>query len=160
MEGEEAIGNELTYKYVQHPRANDLVVSNIAAVYGSVAVIPPVLEHVIISSEFTIMRLKNPYFDPWFLWGFLRSAEVKARLLSRSTGMNRHRVDWEMLKEIPVPLVDEGIQQQIGEQFKESVEYLRRAHTVRNEAADNLNNLLDLENEWAVQRLKAAKPPK
>jgi len=49
------------------------------------------------------MRLKDKRFHPWFLWGFLRSSEVRARLLSQSTGMNRHRIDWDLLRNLPVP---------------------------------------------------------
>lgn len=159
-EGESALGGELTYHEVWRAEANDLVASNIALALGSVCVMPPDLVHCLASSEYTIMRLKDKRFDPWFLWGFLRSSEVKARLLSQSTGLARHRVGWGVLQDIPVPLVDEGVQKRLGQKFRDSVESVRLAEKSRTAATKEMSGLLDLDNEWAVHRLRAAKPPK
>ncbi|MGI4792473.1 MAG: N-6 DNA methylase [Janthinobacterium lividum] len=159
-EGEKALGQELTYSDVQRPRIGDLVVSNIAAAMGSTCVIPEYLTHVIASSEFTIMRIKDDRFHPWFLWGFLRSIEVRARLVSQSSGTNRQRVGWDDLKALPVPLVDENTQKEFGEKFKTSVSAILQAERTRYEATAQMNQMLDLDNTWAVQRLKSAKPPR
>lgn len=159
-EGDTALGRELTYDRVQCPSDGDLVVSNIAAHLGSCAVIPADLQHTVLSSEFTIMRVKDDRFQPWFIWAYLRSAEVRARLLSSATGISRHRIGWGVLKDIPIPLVDSIVQEALAEQFRESMEAVRRAEKSRAQAAERLNSLLDLDNEWAEQRLKAAKPPK
>jgi len=159
-EGEKAEGGELTYHDVWRAQPDDLVASNIALALGSICVMPSDLVHCIASSEFTIMRRKDKEFDAWFLWGFLRSAEVRARLLSQSTGLARHRVGWDVLKDIPVPRVDSTIQKRIGKRFKDSVETVRSAEKTRIAASNELSALLDLDNEWAVHRLRAAKPPK
>jgi type I restriction enzyme M protein len=159
-EGEAALGSELTYHEVWRAQANDLVASNIALALGSLCVMPPDLVHCLASSEFTIMRLKDKRFDPWFMWGFLRSSEVRARLLSQSTGLARHRVGWEILKDIPVPFVDEETQKRLGKRLKESVESVRLAEKTRVATVNEMSGLLDLDNEWAVHRLRAAKPPK
>ncbi len=159
-EGEQAKGGELTYDQVQRPQENDLVASNIAAALGSVCVIPADLNHVIASHEFTIMRLTNKKFNPWFVWGFLRSAEVRARLLSASTGISRHRITWDDLRLLPVPVLDAETQMKIGQRFMDSVDSLRQAEKDRKAVAEELNGMLNLDNEWAVQRLKTAKPPK
>lgn len=159
-EGEQAQGNELTYHEVWHARANDLVASNIALALGSICVMPPDLMHCIASQEFTIMRVKDRRFSHWFLWGFLRSSEVKARLLSQSTGLARHRVGWDVLRDIPVPIVDEETHKRISARLKDSVEGARAAEKARIATTKELSGLLDLDNEWAVNRLRAAKPPK
>lgn len=159
-EGEVALGKELTYRELWPPRASDIVASNIALALGSVCVMPPDLVHCLTSSEFTIMRLKDARFDAWFIWGFLRSSEVRARLLSQSTGLARHRVGWEILQDIPVPLVDPETQQRLGKRFRESVEAARLAEKTRVATSKEMSGLLDLDNEWAVHRLRAAKPPK
>ena len=159
-EGEVALGDELTYRELWQAQADDLVASNIALALGSVCVMPPDLVHCAASSEFTIMRLKDKRFDPWFMWGFLRSSEVKARLLSQSTGLARHRVGWDVLKDIPVPLVDSDVQKRLGKRLKDSVESVRLAEKTRTATVKEMSSLLDLDNEWAVRRLKAAKPPK
>lgn len=159
-EGEVAQGNELTNHEVWQAKANDLVSSNIALALGSICVMPPDLVHCIASTEFTIMRVKDPRFNEWFLWGFLRSSEVRARLLSQSTGLARHRVGWEVLRDIPVPVVDADTQKRLGEMFKESVVVVRTAEKTRAATTRELSGLLNLDNEWAVHRLRAAKPPK
>jgi type I restriction enzyme M protein len=159
-EGDKALGTDLTYNYVQQPKENDIVAGNITAVMGSICVIPADLTEAIASSEFTIMRLKDKRFHPWFLWAFLRSTEIRARLLSQSRGMNRHRIDWDLLKTIPVPVVPKDVQKKIGEQLRKTVEMARKAERDKQKATQELTDLLDLENEWAVSRLKAAKPPR
>lgn len=158
--GETRLGREITYTNVQRAKQNDLVVSNIAIVLGAACVLPKELEPTLISSEFTIMRIKDARFKPWFLWGFLRSPEVRARLLSRATGISRHRVSWDFLKDIPVPLIDEGLQKTVGEKYRQTVQSVRDAEISRRDTDMILNDKLDLSNEWAVKRLKAAKPPK
>jgi type I restriction enzyme M protein len=159
-EGEAVLGKELTYNHVQRAKVGDIVISNIAVTLGSTCVIPDYLEHTIVSSEFTIMRVKDTRFHPWYLWGLLRSAEARARLLSEASGTNRLRVQWPTLQEIPVPLVAKDAQEEIGEQYRQSVTAVAEAERSRVEASRRLNSMLNLENPWAVQRLKAAKPPK
>lgn len=165
QEGETALGGELTYRYVQHPKVDDVVVSNIAAALGSIGVIPKELEHTVASSEFTIMRVKaeaerEHYINPWYLWGYMRSPEVLARLVSGATGTNRHRVRWDVLQKVPVPILPREQQDKIGEQFRASVESVRAAEKARASEAQKLNALLSLDNPWALQRMRAAKPPK
>jgi hypothetical protein len=69
-------------------------------------------------------------------------------------------VGWEVLKDIPVPLVDSEIQKRLGNRLKDSVETVRLAEKTRKATVNEMSGLLDLDNEWAVRRLKAAKPPK
>lgn len=158
--GDTALGRELTYDNVITPKAGDLVASNIAAALGSICVIPAHLEHTIASSEFTIMRIKDPDINPWFLWAYLRSPEVRARLLSQATGISRHRIGWGILEQIPVPDVPKKDQDAIGKCLREAVETARQAEQTRAEALQRVNTMLGLDNEWALQRLKTAKPPK
>lgn len=159
-EGERVLGKDLTSNWAQRVQKNDIVAGNINAVQGSIGVIPEDLTSSIASSEFTIMRLKDKRFHPWFLWAFLRSTEIRARLLSQSTGMGRHRIDWNLLRSLPIPVVPKEVQKKIGENLRKNVEMERQAERNREKATLELTNLLDLENEWAVSRLKAAKPPK
>jgi type I restriction enzyme M protein len=158
--GETRLGKELTYNYVLHPKENDIVTSNIAVSYGSTAVIPKKLEDTIISSEFTIMRIKNRRFDPMFLWGYFRSPEVRARLLSKSTGISRHRGGWDAIRTIPIPILDEKIQKKIGENYKLFIQKIEEAKNNREKASSVLDDMLHVTNEWAIRRLKTAKPPK
>jgi restriction endonuclease S subunit len=62
------------------------------------------------------MRVKDRRFNSWFLWEHLRSPEARARLLSDATGGGRHRVSWDVLKAVPVPLGAKDVQDEIGSQ--------------------------------------------
>lgn len=159
-EGETRLGGEITYTSVQRPAENDLVVSNIELVHGAVCVLPEDLERTIVSSEYTVLRVRDKRFNPWFLWGYLRSPEVRARVLSKATGISRHRIEWEFLSELPVPLVDAAFQKKVSEQYEGAAFSLREAERGKMAADKSLSDLLDLQNQWAVERLRAAKPPK
>jgi hypothetical protein len=65
-----------------------------------------------------------------------------------------------VLRDIPVAVIDAETQKRLGELFKESVEAVRVAEKKRVATIKELSGLLDLDNEWAVHRLRAAKPPK
>ena len=159
-EGEKRLGREITYKELQRANAGDIVVSNIAMALGATCVLPNDLEHTLLSSEFTIMRVIDPRFTSWFLWSFLRSPEVRARLLSVSTGISRHRVSWSFLKELPVPLIPIEKQDELATRYSNAEAAVRQAEQLRSEADSVLYEDLDLANDWATQRLRAAKPPK
>lgn len=159
-EGESRLGSEITYTSVQRPAEKDLVVSNIAMALGAVCVLPKELEHTIASSEFTIMRIKDRRFEPWFLWGYMRSAEIRARVLSKATGISRHRVAWELLKELPVPLTERELQQTASKHYSAHVSALAQADREKRAGDAALNGRLNLDNKWAIERLRAAKPPK
>lgn len=158
--GESRLGKEITYTRVQHAAENDLVVSNIAMAMGAICVLPSELTETLVSSEFTVMRVEDTRFDPWFLWGFLRSPEVRARLLSQATGISRHRVTWEFLKDIPVPMVKSDFQKKVAEEYWKVVLIVSEAEQLRLSVDTDLYGHLDLNNDWAIKRLRAAKPPK
>jgi len=65
-----------------------------------------------------------------------------------------------LFRQSPVPVLSKEVQKRIGEQFRKTVEQARRAEKEKQEASSDLSSLLNLDNEWAVNRLKAAKPPK
>jgi type I restriction enzyme M protein len=159
-EGEKRLGREITYNEVQRGQEGDIVVSNVNMAHGAVGVLPKDLVHTLASTEFTIMRVKDARFNSWFLWGFLRSPEVRARLLSQATGLGRHRVEWEFLRDIPVPLIDSKEQEHIGGQYQEAVQAVWEAEALRGTTDGDLFGKLNLDNAWAVRRLQAAKPPK
>ena len=157
--GESRLGKEISYSSLMKIREGDIVISNIAAVHGSISVITKDLTNLLVSSEFTILRIKNKRFDPLFLWGFLRSTEVRARLLSDATGISRHRVKWGLLKKIPVPLSPE-LQLEVSNKYSEFFEKSKKAMEAEMEGRRLLSTALNTDNEWATRRLKAAKPPR
>ena len=159
-EGETRLGREITYSELRRAAEGDIVVSNIAMALGATCVLPQDLSHTLLSSEFTVVRVVDGRFDPWFLWGFLRSPEVKARLLSVATGISRHRISWDSLKDIPVPVFPKDRQEALAERYSKLASSIREVERNRFETDTELYEALDLSNAWATQRLTAAKPPK
>jgi len=62
-EGEEVLPSEGTYSKLYPVHAGDIAISNIAASYGSIAVVPESLDGCVVSSEYTILKVKEG-FDP------------------------------------------------------------------------------------------------
>jgi type I restriction enzyme M protein len=114
----------------------------------------------LISREFTILRPKDGVeVDTTYLWAVLRSAAVVAEWLSGATGVGRHRVDWDLLKNQLVPLLPFNEQQKVGEKYRKAQEYEAEIRKIHSQAQGDLSPL-ELEGEMARDRLERAKPPK
>jgi restriction endonuclease S subunit len=158
--GEVLLGKEISYNELMQANENDIVISNIAASLGATAVITPEFKHLFLTKEFTVLRVKDKEFSTRFLWGLLRSQEYRANMLSSAAGISRNRVKWELLKDLKVPQVDKKRQDIIAEAYDRSITALNLYETTRKDTTDSLNRLLNLDNDWATQRLIRAKPPK
>lgn len=158
--GESRLGREISYSSIGRARVGDIVVSNISAVYRAICVMPDDLQHLLISSEFTVLRLKDgAQADPYYLWSVLRTAGVIAEWLSSASGVGRHRVNWDVLQHQQVPLYPYPRQKEIGDMYREV--HARERETKRlNDAALASLAELDLEGDAAKDRLARAKPPR
>lgn len=157
---EEVLAKELTYANVQRPAVGDIVVSHINAVQGSIGVVTNDLDGAVVSPEFTVLRVRDPDFDPWFVWAYLRSPEARARMVSDSTGVGRHRIGWDTLKGLPIPKFDPDKQRSWGSDLARSILALREAEAHRLAVSREIGSVLNLDNDWAVTQLQAAKPPR
>lgn len=158
--GERRLGREISYSKIRRAKPGDIVVSNISAVYRAICVMPEGLEHLLMSNEFTILRLKEGVqADEYYLWSVLRTAGIIAEWLSGASGLGRHRVDWEVLQGQAVPLVRYDRQVQIGNMYRDistrEAEMLRLRRTAEESLA-----YLELDGEAARDRLARAKPPR
>jgi len=121
--GERSLGKEVSYSRIGRPSPGDIVVSNISAVYGSICVLPEGFEHLLTSNEFTVLRLKDEVdADPFYLWSVLRTSGVIAEWLSSTTGVGRHRVNWETLQDQCVPLLSPERQRAVGDLYRKAWE--------------------------------------
>ena len=93
---------ETEYSQLYRVRRGEIVISNIAASYGSVAVVPSELDGLVVSKEYTVLKARNGY-DARVIRALLRSPEIRAEMLLRSTGANRSRVRWEDVQDITFP---------------------------------------------------------
>ena len=160
MRGERALGKEISYSWIGRAKAGDIVVSNINAVNRAICVLPPGMEDLLVSNEFTILRLKEGIdADPQYIWSVLRSSAVVAEWISGSSGVGRHRVDWANLKNQMIPLLSPKKQREIGELYRAADEMAVKMELYRQNATEALA-VLELEDELARERLARAKPPK
>ncbi len=161
-EGEKRLGKEISYNWVGGAKADDLVVSNISAVYNAICVLPDGMETLLVTPEFTVLRIKpekRKLVDPMYLWSVLRSPAVIAEWLSHSTGVGRHRVDWNLLRRQKVPLLATSKQWEIGELHRKAYELAYQSSVAAAQATTQLS-ALDLYGEIAKDKLARAKPPK
>ena len=142
------------------PAPGDIVVSNISAVYRAICVVSKDLDHLLVSNEFTVMRLK-PTVDagPLYIWSVLRSTAVIAEWLSGASGVGRTRVDWQILKNQRIPLLAGPRQREIGEMYRIAEDHARQVLALR-ERAESALLPLNLESGAAKDRIQRAKPPR
>jgi len=158
--GDSALGHEISYNRVGRSTPGDIVVSNINAVNKAICVIPDDLSGLLISNEYTVLRLRPGVdADPLYLWSVLRSTAVIAEWISDSSGVGRHRVDWESLRSQRVPLLPPPEQRSIGAMYREALRSEAVARQIRATAQAALRPL-DLDGVAAQERLARAKPPK
>lgn len=158
--GEETLGREVSYSHVSVTRVGDIIVSNISAVYKAICVVPEGMDGLLVSNEFTVMRLKaGVNADPQYIWAVLRSTAVIAEWLSAASGVGRTRVDWETLRAQKIPLLPPKQQREIGDLFRSVEEHERQIASARQAAQAKLAGL-ELEGDAAVDRMARAKPPR
>jgi type I restriction enzyme M protein len=158
--GEQALGREVSYSRIGRARIGDIVVSNISAVYKAICVIPEGMDGLLVSNEFTVMRLKPGVdADPEYIWSVLRSSAVIAEWLSSASGVGRTRVDWGILRSQRIPLLPPKRQREIGELYRAAEEHERQVARTRQAAQEKLA-ALGLEGQTARDRLARAKPPR
>ena len=158
--GEQALGGEVSYSRIGRTKVGDVVVSNINAVNRAICVIPAGMDDLLVSNEFTVLRLKSgAKADPLYLWSVLRSTAVIAEWISGSSGVGRHRVDWELLRTQRVPLLPLPRQREIGALLRRAQKREAEVARLQESAADALLSL-GLESDPARERLARAKPPR
>jgi type I restriction enzyme M protein len=97
--------------------------------------------------------------EPLYLWSVLRSTAVIAEWMSGSSGVGRHRVDWDLLRRQRVPLLAPPQQKHIASLYREANAREAEITKLRDSALSALATL-DLEGDEARDRLARAKPPK
>ncbi|QNA43698.1 N-6 DNA methylase [Lacibacter sediminis] len=157
--GEEIVASDTTYSKLYRVRSGDLVISNIAASYGSMAVVPLELDGCVVSNEYTILRTKKG-FHPNIVQIILRSPEIRSDILLGSTGANRTRMKWDLIKNISIPYPDGQLEKKILGLIDKAEEAKKLAQRTAEESVFTLENSFNLNNTQALDVIAAFKPPK
>ena len=150
---------ETEYDQLYRVRPGEIVISNIAATYGSVVVVPLELDGLAVSKEYTILKAKAGY-DPRVVWAVLRSPEIRAEMLVRATGANRTRVRWLDIQGIAFPYPNEATAGSVVQHIEAAEAAQSKALAERGAAILVLNQALSLGQDQAHHILDAFKPPR
>lgn len=140
-------------------RAGDLVVSHINAIHGAISIVPDELDGLVVTNEFTVARAISDV-HPYVVWAMLRSAEARADMLLRSTGIGRTRVNWAIIKQLSVPMPPEDVASRILSALLSADESERLATAQRAQARAAVANELRLATPLAETIISAFKPPR
>ncbi len=150
---------ETEYAQLYRVRSGEIVISNIAASYGSVAVVPTQLDGLVVSKEYTVLKAK-PGYDARVIRALLRSPEIRAEMLLRTTGANRTRVRWDDIQDIAFPYPDEQTVSEFLRHVEDAEAAREKALREEAAAAKELDDKMLLNDERASMILDAFKPPK
>lgn len=157
--GDEFLSSDTQYAEFYRVHTGDIVVSNISAHYGAVAVVPENLDGCVVTTEVTILRAK-PKYDPRVIWVLLRSPEIRADLLLSAAGANRTRVDWAGISGIQMPQPDVDMAARIVEEIVAAERLEAEAINRRKTVLADVEEGLSLRSPKAALILQAFKPPK
>lgn len=157
--GDEIVASDTTYSKLYIVNTGDLVISNIAASYGSVSVVPKELDGCVVSNEYTVLRAIHPY-KANIIKHVLRSPEIRSEILLSSTGANRTRMQWENLKNIVIVYPSESIELEMENVIARTEQLEKELSTLRIKAAAIVEKQYGLDNNEAIDILTAFKPPK
>lgn len=157
--GDEINPADSSYARLYPVSAGDVVISNIAASHGSIAVIPAELDGAVVSSEYTVLQCQEG-FDPIIVQLVLRSPEIRADILLSSSGANRTRARWDLIKDIEAPYPDAQTAQQVRASADAAERAKREAQENLERARSDIERQLLLSTQQAQTVLRAFKPPK
>lgn len=157
--GDEIAASDTDYARLYRVVSGDIVISNIAASYGSVGIVPEGLSGSVITNEYTVLRPLEGV-SPVTVWLLLRSPEARAEMLLSATGISRNRVRWDHIKTLKLPKPSVAMVRKIVSLSTEADKAERLAEQYRDRARHSLENALQLNGAEAHHILRAFKPPK
>ena len=148
---------ESQYPQLYRVRSGEIVISNIAATYGSVAVVPAHLDGLVVSKEYTVLKAR-PGYDARLIRALLRSPEIRAEMLLRTTGANRTRIRWDEIQDIAFPYPAKRIVRAFLRHTDAAEAARQKALSEEAEASTTLDEM-QLNDDMARLILDAFKPP-
>lgn len=158
-EGEEIYASDSGYPKLYRVRSGDIAMSHIGASYGAIAVVPDHLDGCVVTTEYTVFRVKDGA-DARLVWMLARSPECRADLLMLATGISRNRVHGSEALEVQVPHPPAATAKKVVAAIQKAEIMEQQARELRLSAQHDLEGALNLDNAEAQKILAAFKPPK
>lgn len=150
---------DLKYRYLYKVKVGDLLISNINAVNGAIGVVDEEHDGAVVSNEFTICRASKS-IDTKLIQFILRTPELRSSILLSSSGIGRHRFDWNSLKDLTFPIPDQKFRDEFQRNLEVSRDLERRLAKLNSSMQEDVERTLGLSSEEANSLLTAFKPPK
>jgi type I restriction enzyme M protein len=157
--GDTIQASDSTYSTLYQVHEGDIVISNINAVNGAIAVVPQSLDGTYVSTEYTVCTAKGDV-DPRLVWAMLRSPEARSDFLLAATGIGRSRIRPKVALSLKLPVPDEVLGGEVAESLRKAEAMEQEAATIRKQVLQKLESSLGLDNEEALAILAAFKPPR
>jgi len=152
-------GKRMTPTAMYQVGKGDLVFSNIRATDGAIGIVPDELDGALVSvSSYTVLRCAT-YEDTVYLWSVLRSHEVRADMMSISTGTSRYTTDWGGGADIEIPWIDEPKRMAIARGFIDAWELEKKMLAIRQQSLNSIEEL-GVESKESLKRYRSYQAPK
>jgi len=152
------LGRYIKPKEMLRVHAGDLVFSNIRATDGAIGIVPEELDGALVSYSFTVLRCDSVE-DTIYLWSVVRSFEIRADIMSISTGTGRYNTDWDLAAPVQIPWLSKEHRATIASQYQEAWRMEKAARDAAGSAQAVVNDT-GLNSEQSRARFDAYKPPK
>lgn len=153
-------GDDSSYSKLYKVEQWDILISNMGVGRGAVGIVPSYHSGKYVSNEYTILKAKSKE-EAVFYVNLLRTKEILADILSSTTGMNRGRIKWEIIRGILVPRCKKENPNLI-KLSKEMVSYWKATEKYmfnRKKHAQELVDLYGIDGEASNERWLGFKPP-
>jgi type I restriction enzyme M protein len=158
-EGDVLDGSESSYSKLFIVKEWDILISNMGFGRGAISIVPPFHAGKYVSNEYTILKAKSKEAAV-FYWNLLRTKEILGDVFSSTTGMNRGRIKWDIIKEVQVPLYAKN--KEIDNLTKDIESFwnaFSRFSSNRKMHVDAVSKELEVEGKDSFERWLSFKPP-
>jgi len=152
------MGRYIKPKEMLRVHAGDLVFSNIRATDGAIGIVPVELDGSLVSHSFTVLRCDSTE-DTVYLWSVIRSFEIRADIMSVSTGTGRYNTDWDLAAPVQVPWLPKAKREAIAKKYLDAWE-MERAAKEACANAESIVSQLGVNSDDSRSRFDTYKPPK
>jgi type I restriction enzyme M protein len=158
-DGEILDGSDSSYTTLYEVNTWDLLISNMGFGRGAISVVPPHHNGKYVSNEYTV--LKSPSQEcAVFYWNLLRTKEILGDVLSSTTGMNRGRIKWNIIKTVLVPVYDENPEiKKLTSEIKKFWKAYSKFTASKEVHVDRVSKELDVMGDDSFDRWLSFKPP-
>jgi type I restriction enzyme M protein len=158
-DGDTLDGATSSYTKLFRVKTWDLLISNMGFGRGAISIVPPHHNGKFVSNEYTILIAPTNECAVFF-WNLLRTKEILGDILSSSTGMNRGRIKWKIIKTVLVPVYEDSVEiRKLTSEIKKFWSAYARFTKSQKLHVTRVSDELGVAGEDSTERWLSFKPP-